>query len=397
MNQSAEPSLWLQNYVTGDYTSKDKILHNIPLNIHTDKDCEMIVGKLTVYRGMSRSYIKEWYNTEVVAMTKNTITINPKTITSWTTSPKVAQRFAIDGIIISAKVTQPQVLCDLRKYNKNEQEILLKPGIIKTIIFSNMKEIESSIDDNKEEGDEILLKSNNFIRKLKEHFEFIKKLDGSSEGGLFKDTQTDKLFYIKLYKDPNQAYVGHLANDFYHRMGVKVPKTRVVNINDTIVYISEYIVNQQFNLKILSPGIARKICDDIIYDQFLVNWNVIGSGFSNIIISNSNEVYRINNGGSLMYGPRGDLKKKDDYNKIIVKSFKQLLEFTNYTTFCDIPGHRAKLNKIVSLRNKFGGFENYIKSVLPEVSKELVDNIVSIFEKRLSVIQDAITDCVKLI
>jgi hypothetical protein len=494
--------IWIRRYVKGNYTSKDKILHNIPLDIETNKHCKKIDGSLLVYRGISKLYLKEWYNTEIMNMSKDTITINPKTVTSWTTNLGTAEQFAEDGIIIKTVITQPQVLCDLREYNKDEMELILKPGVIKTKILQTVEYnedetdtiecdeipkqmnifrhvMEDDLDDwvthnTPELQDKVIIlhpkentiwtktdnynsvigedtevamtlkatvkadqiecvdknsgnitvkpgtikatttrqnvnikkvinefnkSSGEFLSKLKEHFSFVKKLGGSNQGGLFKEPTTDKLYYIKLYTDPNQAYIEHLANDFYSKMGAKVPKTRIVVINGNTVYISSYITNQQkFNLMNLRPGIARRICDDLVYDQFLANWDVVGQYYSNIILTTSNEIYRIDNGGSLMYRAQGDLKSQDDYSKIIIANYyKKILAMTNYTTFCDIPGYRSKLNKIVSLRDTFGGFENYIKQVVPELSAELLKQTTDIFEQRLSVIQQSITDCAKLI
>jgi len=133
---------------------------------------------------------------------------------------------------------------------------------------------------------------------------------GSSSTGA-KPVLVDGIVYVQKYG----ASAGHiqsesLANSIYNTIGIDVPETTIKSDDQGKAYqLSKYIDGTEFGK--LSENDRNsailKLRSSFIIDAWLGNWDVIGTGGSNIIVKDG-KVYRIDNGGALTYKATGGNK-----------------------------------------------------------------------------------------
>lgn len=130
---------------------------------------------------------------------------------------------------------------------------------------------------------------------------------GSNDGGLYKDAAGYE-YYVKFYEDPNQARVETVSNNIYEHLGIHAPRSEIGAIGNKTAYISRVIEGHERvgkeNLK--NSYSVRK---GFVADAFLANWDVAGLGFDNLERGSDGRVYRIDNGGTLIFRAQGGLKE----------------------------------------------------------------------------------------
>lgn len=129
---------FLNYYISGTYTSKDKLLHNIPTEV--DSWCKTQPKRINVplYRGIQ--YSTEWFNNEVERLDNKNKILHLKTdsITSWSTDINISNHFFLGGYYMLLELVYTgEIYCDLRKFNPSQEEVLLYPGRYKTKIVKN--------------------------------------------------------------------------------------------------------------------------------------------------------------------------------------------------------------------------------------------------------------------
>lgn len=137
---------------------------------------------------------------------------------------------------------------------------------------------------------------------------------GSSSTGA-KPVLIDNEVYIQKYGASKEHIINeHLANSIYDMAGVPTPQVELKTDKDGKPYqLSKYIEGKQLgDLPEQQRNAAYlKLRTHFIIDAWLGNWDVIGKGGSNIIVSTSGEVYRVDNGGSISYKAMGGTKVLD--------------------------------------------------------------------------------------
>jgi 8-oxo-dGTP pyrophosphatase MutT (NUDIX family) len=134
------------------------------------------------------------------------------------------------------------------------------------------------------------------------------KQQGSRPGGMFTDPDGQK-WYIK-HGHEDQHVVEDLANKLYRHAGIKVPETKLINWGGKVAHASRILDDVDETKSYTGESLKNKsdIHDGFLVDALLGNWDVAGTGYSNILPTTNGEHYRIDNGGSLYLRAKGDEK-----------------------------------------------------------------------------------------
>ena len=130
---------------------------------------------------------------------------------------------------------------------------------------------------------------------------------GSNDGGLYKDAEGND-YYVKFYGDPTQACVETISNSIYEHLGIYAPKSEVGIIGNKTAYISKMIKgHKRVRKEDLKNSYSVK--KGFVADAFLANWDVVGLVFDNLEQGSNGRLYRIDNGGTLIFRAQGGLKE----------------------------------------------------------------------------------------
>lgn len=141
---------------------------------------------------------------------------------------------------------------------------------------------------------------------------FSKNLGGST-GAKLMIGPDGKKYVAKQGNSSEHLKSEALADDLYDAAGVKVANKIVGKDADGIdTKVAEFVGGKTLgDLKVSSPkqyeAAVKKLKKDFVADALLGNWDVVGMNMDNVIVSSGN-VYRIDNGGSLLYRAQGALK-----------------------------------------------------------------------------------------
>lgn len=139
---------------------------------------------------------------------------------------------------------------------------------------------------------------------------FVKNLPGSTGPKLMED-KNGKQYVVKT-KISNQGHIVSeaLADELYRKLGVDVPDSNLFKNSDgSVSKVSEF--HNGHTLAVLDKSTAEVVKSDMsqhfVADALMANWDVVGLGKDNILLS-GDKVLRIDNGGALRYRAQGDLK-----------------------------------------------------------------------------------------
>ncbi|MBR0134177.1 hypothetical protein IJM16_02845 [Candidatus Saccharibacteria bacterium] len=136
----------------------------------------------------------------------------------------------------------------------------------------------------------------------------VDRAHGTNPGGWYEYPSTGERYYVKFYEDPNQGRTEYIANEVYARLGIKAVSSELAVIDGQEAVASSeipgadvaYIEEQKKNPDVQMGFVA---------DAFLANWDVVGAVHDNIARASDGGLYRIDNGGSLIYRAQGRLKE----------------------------------------------------------------------------------------
>lgn len=165
------------------------------------------------------------------------------------------------------------------------------------------------------------------------NFSFVKTLPGSTQPGLYADQETGKEWVVKKASGTSQAHVESeaLADSIYRAAGAKVPFSAVTKMNGEVVKIAEFIpgAGQLSAWPVGSVNFekaAAKARQHFVLDALLGNWDAVGTGKNNMLVSaGSFDVWRIDNGGALLWRAMGAPKDA----KWLTREVQELKTLTN--------------------------------------------------------------------
>jgi len=226
---------------------------------------------------------------------------------------------------------------------------------------------------------------------------------GSNLGGFYEGIDGQKR-YVKMYNDPAQAWNEHLTNSIYRELGFNAPGSQVFEYEGKLYYASDIVENvEQLKNKNLTSKLARKVLDGFAADVFTANWDVVGLELDNILVGPKGVIYRIDNGGSLLFRARAGRKKTIDLLGIA--------EYDGFSKASINPAYakifnRAKLNnaselgedlirqieEIEKLKVKYGDWNNLIDQYSPGLSAGDRADIISMLDARLELLSQKKAD-----
>ncbi|MEO0248951.1 MAG: hypothetical protein ABIN58_05285, partial [candidate division WOR-3 bacterium] len=137
---------------------------------------------------------------------------------------------------------------------------------------------------------------------------------GSNAGSWHIDRSTGERWYVKFYRDPDQARCEYIANRLYHELGVPVPELRLALKDDRLAAASRELRN----IRNVPPDVLMRHKDvrkGFVADAWMANWDVVGLGYDNIVMA-GDRAYRMDQGGALLFrargAPKGNMLKPDE-------------------------------------------------------------------------------------
>jgi len=129
---------------------------------------------------------------------------------------------------------------------------------------------------------------------------------GSNPGGEFTvpSREGPTKYYVKFaQKETGHIWNEQLANNIYRLLGIPVPDTKIVKIENNYGHASQILPKD-------AETDRKKLKDGFLIDCLLANWDIVANE-SNVLSSNG-ILYRIDNGGALLYRARGERKNIDE-------------------------------------------------------------------------------------
>lgn len=213
---------------------------------------------------------------------------------------------------------------------------------------------------------------------------------GSNPGGIYRDPSGQKV-YVKNYKNAEQAYTEHIANQIYKAVGAKVPETAVTAKGQLV---SKWMNETEGTLGQtgLTHENADKILDHFVADVFVNNWDAVGTGHDNVLIGKDKSVARVDQGGTLLYRAQGALKPTEGLSKI--GEWNSLVEKNHYYNAVfkaagvkngDALGSRAvKQIDNLTLARPSTGWKTLVDKAAPHASESFRSRVGAMLESRHS-------------
>jgi hypothetical protein len=133
---------------------------------------------------------------------------------------------------------------------------------------------------------------------------------GSNDGGVHVDSVTGKKYYVKKYKNPDQAKIEALTGAIYKHMGIKT-------VNPTMHKDSSISSQWNPNLERMEPNEFERLSPEqanqigrMYHGAILTkNWDIVGLEHDNILKHNkTNDLHAIDHGGAFQFRARGSHK-----------------------------------------------------------------------------------------
>jgi len=132
---------------------------------------------------------------------------------------------------------------------------------------------------------------------------------GSNEGAFYhRKGNPDEKYYFKFPKSEVHIDNEILASKMYRAAGVKVPELMEVELGGRRGVASRIMEGLAENRSAITSGkYAASIEESMAVDAWLANWDVVGTGYNNLLMQGG-EAVRIDVGGSLLFRAQGGAK-----------------------------------------------------------------------------------------
>jgi hypothetical protein len=223
---------------------------------------------------------------------------------------------------------------------------------------------------------------------------------GMNEGGTYKGAD-GVIRYVKFYHNPVAAYDEKVANGLYNAIGVTAPKSVIFEHEGKVGFASELVKNKgELRDYCSSNGrvpkeLANKVLNGFVADCFLASWDVVGvnEGYMrNIVVTEDDNVCRIDNGGSLLTGGLGNLKPEGALHQLNEwtffpeknPSYRKIFESAGIKTAEELGKYSlsTQILQILILHKNSGGWEKYLAKNEPDVPEPVRKKIAAMLEAR---------------
>lgn len=189
--------------------------------------------------------------------------------------------------------------------------------------------------------------------------------------------------YVKAYSEPEQAFSEMLSNQLYEALGLRAPKTGLSHYtypdgSQRWLVVTEIVDNKGTVGKVgLSKKIAEEIADGTAADIWMGNFDSVGMGLDNIVVTGRGLV-RIDSGGSMFFRAQGARKTdamlssvdmdtlfkiNGDYRRVL-----QAAGFKDAAAFYASPKVAAQVRAIRDLVESAGGIDRIVASLWDDVA-----------------------------
>lgn len=163
------------------------------------------------------------------------------------------------------------------------------------------------------------------FKQIQEELQKLSGSKGSNPGGIFKDSDTNKEYYIKHPNVPEQAHAEVLASKIHNLMGLHTLNPEVRSINGKTSVVTEYNRNieplKAKHISSLSNDNHKHLGNMYAAGVLTKNWDIVGTGIEydqgNIFKhKNSDHLISGDTGGSFHFRAQGGHK---DYGSDIAE------------------------------------------------------------------------------
>lgn len=130
---------------------------------------------------------------------------------------------------------------------------------------------------------------------------------GSNSGGFYRDKLTGQEFYIKFPGSDDVVRNELVSGKLYRALGVDVPELTVVQ-NGSETGLASKIKAGLVKGPATQLAKAAGAAENFAIDAWLANWDVVGLGYDNLLLTEAGTAFRVDVGGSLRYRAQGGLK-----------------------------------------------------------------------------------------
>jgi len=239
---------------------------------------------------------------------------------------------------------------------------------------------------------------------------------GSNEGGWYRGSDgVDR--YVKIAKDPSQAYTEALANRLYQDAGFFAPSAEVFTTPDGRVGYATVKLDPLAwrTAKPSSHIVGDSLGNGLGVDMVLANWDVVGATFDNVLVNaDLHAVMRLDNGGSLLFRAMGERKTLEQLsavdwgffdNEQIAKALRSGIPLDKWKAMKQTgledkealirfykPHIRANAEKLVQIRDFHGGWQAYVRRHAPDMAEDDVVTTALALDERLGRVLDMTSD-----
>jgi hypothetical protein len=156
------------------------------------------------------------------------------------------------------------------------------------------------------------------MKNFKEYFEedLVKQPGtqyGSNEGGVYVNTKTNQKYYVKHYRNADQAKVEALTGKIYDHMGINTinPDYKEVNGKPSVVtpWNDKLKGMNPSEFEKLSTNQAKQIGRMHAAATLTKNWDIVGLEHDNIMKHENGDLYSVDHGGAFHFRARGGPKE----------------------------------------------------------------------------------------
>lgn len=138
---------------------------------------------------------------------------------------------------------------------------------------------------------------------------------GSNEGGQYRDIDTGKSYYVKHYKNADQAKTEVLTAKIYHHMGIPTTNPEYTEMGGKPTVYSEWHpelkVEAPEKYDHLRPDQAESIGRLYHAGILTKNWDIVGLEHDNIVTDDKGTIHSVDQGGAMHFRARGSSKEYD--------------------------------------------------------------------------------------
>lgn len=133
---------------------------------------------------------------------------------------------------------------------------------------------------------------------------------GSNEGGFYKHKDTGEQYYFKFLQSDAHIDNEILASKLYRAAGIDVAELTDVQMGGRRGLASKIVDGLKKDGDLLSKAgtaLNNAIKEDMAFDAWLANWDVVGMGYDNLLIKDG-KAFHVDVGGSLLFRAQGGAK-----------------------------------------------------------------------------------------